>query len=489
MTISFNAIPGNIRRPFVYIEFDNTRAIQGGVEKQFHNLVLGQRLSSGSVAAAVPTKVTSDSEAALAFGFGSMLHKMAQVYFQNNTSQDTTFVALDDNGSGAAASGTFAFSGTATENGTVYAYIGGDRYTSAVVSGDTASNVAAALIAAIQAASDEAVTVTQSSGTVNVIFKHKGAAGNELDLRLNYFPENEVLPAGLSCTVGVMAGGTTNPDITATIAALGDGQYDVIVMPYTDSANLVILETELANRWGPLTQNDGFAITAKNTTYGALASYGLARNSSHVATVMATKVPTAPWALAAGFAGVIALQMETDPGRPVTALPIAGVRAPGATERLTNSERNLLLFDGISTLSVDAGGNVCIERFITMYRQNAQGAPDKSYLNANTVFLLSRLRYDFRNSFLLKFPRHKLGDDGNRFGSGQAVMTPKLGKAFAIGKFNEWVEKAWVENIDQFKNDLIVERNTTDKDRLDFLLPPDLINQLLVTAVQIQFLL
>jgi phage tail sheath gpL-like len=44
-----------------------------------------------------------------------------------------------------------------------------------------------------------------------------------------------------------------------------------------------------------------------------------------------------------------------------------------------------------------------------------------------------------------------------------------------------------VENIEQFKTDLIVERNVQDPNRLDFLLPPDLVNQFIVGAAQIQF--
>ncbi len=39
MTISFNEIPGNIRRPFVYIEVDNTRAVPGSSAKEFKNLI------------------------------------------------------------------------------------------------------------------------------------------------------------------------------------------------------------------------------------------------------------------------------------------------------------------------------------------------------------------------------------------------------------------------------------------------------------------
>lgn len=90
---------------------------------------------------------------------------------------------------------------------------------------------------------------------------------------------------------------------------------------------------------------------------------------------------------------------------------------------------------------------------------------------------------------LNKYPRHKLADDGTRFGAGQAVITPKIGKAEAIAKFREWEELGLVENADQFKRDLIVERNATDRNRLDFMLPPDLINQALVFGTQIGFLL
>ena len=89
---------------------------------------------------------------------------------------------------------------------------------------------------------------------------------------------------------------------------------------------------------------------------------------------------------------------------------------------------------------------------------------------------------------MTKFPRHKLADDGTRFGAGQAVLTPKTAKAEALAKFSEWEERGLVENAEQFRNDIIVERNRQNPNRLDFMLPPDLINQLMVTAAQIGFI-
>ena len=44
-----------------------------------------------------------------------------------------------------------------------------------------------------------------------------------------------------------------------------------------------------------------------------------------------------------------------------------------------------------------------------------------------------------------------------------------------------------VENMDLFKANLIVERNANDPNRVDILFPPDLINQLRIMAMLVEF--
>ena len=78
-------------------------------------------------------------------------------------------------------------------------------------------------------------------------------------------------------------------------------------------------------------------------------------------------------------------------------------------------------------------------------------------------------------------------DDGNPIPAGQAVMTPKLGRTEAVAAFMDWQELALVENLDQFKADLVVERNSRDVNRMDMLMPPDLVNQLRFWPTLIQF--
>jgi len=153
------------------------------------------------------------------------------------------------------------------------------------------------------------------------------------------------------------------------------------------------------------------------------------------------------------------------------------------------TENNSLLYDGISTFTVDSGSVVRIQRAISMYQKNGVGADDIAYLDVNTLLTLMYMRYDFRNTILTKYPRAKLADDGVRVGPGQQVMTPKLGKAEAIAIFRRWEYLGLAENITQFKNDLQCVRSISDPNRLEWILPPDLINQFIVGAAQIQFLL
>jgi phage tail sheath gpL-like len=197
------------------------------------------------------------------------------------------------------------------------------------------------------------------------------------------------------------------------------------------------------------------------------------------------KSPTPPWVWAAVVGAIDAY--EPDPARPRQTLALPGILPPNPDVRFTLSERNILLHDGISTFLVDQGGNVSIERLITTYQTNALGVEDISYLDIETMRTIAFLRYSVRSRIALKFPRHKLANDGTNFGAGQAIVTPKIIRAELIALFQQWEEAGLAEDIDQFKTDLIVERNGSDPNRVDALIPPNVVNQFRVFAAAIQF--
>src|SRR5262249_56737113 len=92
-----------------------------------------------------------------------------------------------------------------------------------------------------------------------------------------------------------------------------------------------------------------------------------------------------------------------------------------------------------------------------------------------------------RFAITTKFPRHKLADDGTRFGAGQAIVTPRIIKAELVAEYRIDEFNGLVENAQAFKDHLIVERDTNDPNRVNVLYPTDLINQLRVFAVLNQF--
>lgn len=495
MTISYNDIPTALRVPFVTAEFDASRASQGPALLSYRALLIGQRIASGDAVADTIVRVTSAEQAALRCGRGSLLHRMAIAWYASNTSTELWLGVLDDDLAAVAAEFEITVDDEdpsvtgASEDGTLALYVGGVRVSVAVATGDTVSDVATAIAAAINADGDLPITATALAGVVTCVFKNSGEAGNDLDLRFNYRDGDET-PSGIVVTISASVPGATNPSLTNLIAAMGDTWYHIIGHPYTDSASLDDIETELSSRNGPLRMIDGLAITSAAGTLASLTTLGNSRNSQHSCIVaQAGDAPvTPPYEFASEAAAIAAKYGAIDPARPMQTLAFANALPPAdESSWYTLEERNMLLFDGVATTKVAAGSVMQMERLITTYQTAASGAPDVAYLDATTMLTLMYLRYSFRVRMQAKYPRHKLANDGTRYGDGQAVITPAIGKAEAVGWFRSMELLGLVEGVDQFKADLVVERNLADVNRLDFLLPPDLINQLIVTAAQFQF--
>lgn len=479
-------IPNDLRVPFMYVEFDPTRAFQGPSILKYNCLIIGQRLSGGTRAALKLDKITSYDQANNYYGQGSQLARMVRAWRANNRISDLYCISLDDASAGVKATGSFVFGGTATANGSIALYIGGTRVAIAVVVGDTATQVGDKLVSAI--ASTLPVTGSNSSGNVTLTAKNAGEAGNDIYLDANY-NDTENLPEGITLSVTQMSGGSNNPDIQDAIDLIGDTWYQVICAPYYDAANLTAIETELSERFGPLRMIDGLYVTSRRGSVGALETFGNSRNSPHVCCMHSNAVLTSSMEFASSVAAQLALEGQADPARPFQTLPLNGIVPPREEDRFTLQENNSLLYDGISTFYVDTGGVVRIQRAITMYQKNALGADDIAYLDVNTMLTLLYLRYDFRTQILSRYPRAKLANDNVQVGPGQQVMTPSLGKAEAINIFRGWETLGLVENVAQFKNDLVCVRSTTDPNRLEWILPPDLINQFRIGSAAIQFLL
>lgn len=490
MAISFLQIPVGSKVPAVFTEVDTSKSQQGVSIKPYNALLIGQQLSDATKAVGVIDKVTSGSQGRQFYGKGSQLFHMIDIFIAENKGlNELNAISLAEGGAVKAA-GSFEILTAPTADGTLSLMIAGRRYRVAVLDADTEEDVIDKLILEIDADEDRLVTVVKNGGNLDLMditARNGGEVSNDLDIRVNFF-EGEELPVGITIAIVAMTSGSGNPSIASVITAMAEKQYDVIVMPYSDAANLLLMQTELQDRWGPIRHNDGQVYICRKEDFSGFSTFLDARNNEQE-TIMNIAGPTPTFMWAANLGAVVAKNAQIDPARPFQTLPLTQVLAPTESEQFIFTERDQTLKAGGSTFTVDAGGIVRIERLRTTRIENSFAAPDEALADLNTKLTVSFLRFDFRVLMLLKFPRHKLADDGTRFGAGQAIITPLVGKAEAIARFELWEELGLVEGFEQFKRDLIVERNAQDVTRLDFLLSPDLVNQLRIVGAQFGFLL
>ena len=492
MPVSFNDIPSSLRLPLFHAEIDPSRA--GTFSNYQRALVIGYKTAAGTQVADTRERISSRDVARAKGGAGSQYWAMFDAYFKNRNFDEVWGVVIDEPATGTKASGTITVTGPATSSGTIALLIAGRRVPVGVTVGDSAGTVATAISAAINAAEGLPAVATVASAVVTVTARWKGIDGNGIDIRHSYYGSlgGEQLPSGLSLAIGAMSGGVGVPDLSAALAALGDDEFDTVVIGWTDTGTLNAVDAEWnhvgdTGRWSWQRQIYGNVYTAADGSVGTLQTLGSARNGAHVTCFGYNGSPTPTWERAAMFAAQAHRSLMTDPARPLHTLPLVGMLPAAPGLRFTKAEKNSLAYDGISVAKENDDGTCQIETSFSMYQTNTHGLADNAMLKIQTVATLAYVLRSLRFRIVQKFPRHKLGNDGTRYGPGQAICTPKTARAEIVCHYRELEYIGLVENAAAFKANLIVERNVNNPDRLDVLYPPDLVNQLDVFAVLAQF--
>lgn len=490
MPVSFNYIPSGIKVPLFYAEVDASAASTTVGTNQ--SVLIGQMVNGGTATPGVPVLVSTASKAKTLFGRGSQIARMVEAYRDNDSTGVLYAVPLSDP-AGAAASGSIAITGTASAAGALYVYIGGTRCVAQVASGAIANAVATAIAASINANADLPVTASVLSGGSNVTItaKNAGMLGNDIIIGVNLggSAAGEELPKGIAVNVTAMANGVGSPDLAPAFDALGEEAFEFIGMPYSDATALNAAQTAMndsTGRWGPMRKLYGHVYTARRGEVEALTEFGKVRNDQHLTMFgIEPKMADDPCKIVGAVLGRTAVFITADPARPTQTGILNGIMAPAIQDRFVLSEQQALLSNGIATLYVS--GNVRIQRAITTAQRNSFGDADVSYFDSETLHTLAYIIKYLRSIITTKYARHKLANDGTRFGAGQAVVTPAVIRGELIAAYRRLEYQAIVENAEAFAEYLVVERDVNDVNRLNVLFPPDLVNQLRIFAVLAQF--
>lgn len=472
--------------PGVYVEVKPSPSQAGLPEVPQMVIAIGQRLSTGTKAELELDQIFSDAEAEAYYGRGSMLAEMIKTFRASNRNVELHAMSLDDDVAGAAATKVVTITGTASTAGTLAGYIGGQRVAAAVASGDTETDIAAAWAAAVEAQTDLPVNASPAAGVVTLTCKWKGETGEDIDVRFNY-RSGDSFPAAVTATPAAGVTGTSNPDIAPLIAALGDQWFTSWVMPYTDSANLALLKTELARRFGPLVQLEGQAfLWAQAGTVSETVTFLNTLDEKNFCAMGYGYEPEPQWTKAARLAAE-----EAGAGDPVNVRDktvLAGMLPPAKLDQLTKDERRSIRAAAGATYITANDGTSRIEVLRTTYKTSDGTIPDTvNYQDIESMRRLLALRYTTRVRMTARFAQTNIADSTEHVAPGLPVVDPATirGELVALGL--EWTRAGWIENLDTFREELIVERDADEPTRVCGRIPPDLTNVLRQQGYTMEF--
>lgn len=468
--ISFDSIPSSIRKPGKYFEFNTklaVRTLPGNLQK---TLIVGQRLSSGSIPANTIVDVFSSSDAATFFGRGSIAHLMVLAALQANPYLTLQVIAMDDAGGSVAATKTVTISGPATAPGVVQVNVGDQTVVIAVSSGDTNNAIATALQAQFAKQPDLPYTAAVAANVVTLTAKNKGTLGNQIPV------SSAVTATGVGAVVAAGTTGTTDPTIATALAVAFSAGHNIIASPWNDTSNLTALRTHLDNVSGPMEQRGAVGVFAHVGTLAASTTLAGSINSGRITGLLLPTAYDNVFEVAAAYAAVIA--SEEDPARPLNTLPLTGILANPLANRLMRTEQENALNNGITPSEVGPGDKVQIVRAVTTYTLDPQGVPDISLLDLTTIRTLDYVRKAVRERISLRFPREKL-----------SARTPDKVRSEILDVLYKLEELEIVENVEANKAGVIVERDSQDPNRLNARIPTDVVNGLHIFAGRIDLLL
>jgi phage tail sheath gpL-like len=402
-------------------------------------LFVGQMTDDGTATAgALVENIGNDGEEDTYFGANSMLAYLIRMNKERNESIQVDAIALADNDSGVAATGSYNLSGTATEDETLtFVYGSENEFTVdiAVAEGDTAEEIGDSVVSEINDDDESPVTASNSSGTVTLTAVNAGTYGNSIPLEI----DGSV--AGITTSVTGMSGGTVDPDTEDVFDVIGNERYQAIVWPYPEDTDEVVdFLDDRFNADGQVL--DGVAFTAINDTSENLTSLGEGLNSQSLVIFGGSQetetnysggdIVEIPMVKAAQFAGYRGLRLDIEgysisdlvitangpldsyggpalASKPYFNTPFDSLETIDVGRGFDNTTIEDLKDAGISVLgnNISANAVICGE-IVTTYKNDSAGNEDTSFLYLNYVDTSSQAREYFFNNLRSRFAQSRL---------------------------------------------------------------------------------
>lgn len=483
----FNQIPGNLIAPIFTFEVNSG----GQFENRSRLLLIGHASAAAIIAANVPTVCPSIAEGRRLAGAGSMLDDMVRLARRNAPAQEIWIVAAAETGT----KGTRTLTvDTAPAAGAGVVQIAGESVSVTVASGDTDAQVATAIAAAVNGyfnaltGASLPYTAAAVAEVVTLTPRHAGIVMNGIDINIPALDGGNAFSGNVS--IAAPTAGSGSPDLSAALASLGDDEFDWIVSPFSDDANVARykeLLSDTGGRWGWSRQIYGHVFYPKADSIANLTTHGLAQDDRHITVIpviASSNAPNPVWQWAAGIAGRIAPWLSDgatgNVSRNQTGLSVEGLLPPrDRAGWLDYATRESFLGSGLSTWKVNTGGDVVVDKIITTSR-TFNDVPDTTFRDIQKMGQLTYALRKFRADLAANHGQHAIADDNP--GNLPALSTPADIKATFMHSYARMTLTGVLENTAKAAEMITVTRNADNPNRVDIVAPLDMVNPLDVIA-------
>lgn len=238
------------------------------------------------------------------------------------------------------------------------------------------------------------------------------------------------------------------PAYEALAAAFG-ADYTLYCLPWAVQEQLTALREHLDKVSGPLEQRRATAWLGSTDTLSLCTTLAGQLNSGRISLACLPGSPSLPETLSAAYRAVAA--SEEDPARPLNTLVLTGVAVPPESSRLSRTEQEAALKNGVTPLEVGPGEVVQIVRAISTYTRNAAGATDISLLDMTTIRTLDYVARTVKERIDLRFPREKL-----------STRTPPKVRSEVLDVLRQLEQLESVEEVEASAAGVICERDLQD---------------------------
>ena len=503
MPVSFAHIPPNTLLPLFYAEVTSVQ------EPIFPNLKMclighmnrGDGFDEGDAVEDYPY-LLSGNLATQHFGKGSMLERMYLYARSNAPFAEIWGVAIREAEGAFRSTSTITVTrgGSETFFGTAGIFVDGKWVHFPIQKTSTPQHITTALKNAINSANCSVKVISTGTNSITVAARWAGGMGD--DVRISYvgcrgradLAQHEVWLARNCLKWTDMKNGSGEPGAADAFAVLQDRNFDVFVIPAggSPSASQVMGACKTfmdhdSGRWAPNRQKYGHMFTARpNRTFQQMYEIFEPHNDPHMSMIAVKNTVLPPWAWGSALAGVATTHWAAPPelSRPLQTLQLRNCCCGSDDdESFSRLEKQTLLEQGATTITVRDDFTTVIDRVRTLRKRNDYEDPDPSWADAITMFqamfFVRQMRYRIQGAY----PRCALSTAPTGI---YGFTSPVEIRALIVHEYKRMQSAGLVENTDLFARYLIVERNATDRNRVDVLMRPDMVNQLRVVATLVE---